>query len=267
MNRFLQFALVSGVATSAIGAAPASVDLVSYRAFYDVSLERTTPGSIVAVRGRTVIDFQANCKDWETTQRFIADMTDGDGNVSRSDFIVEASESKDGSRMRFHITNTLDGQVAENHQGVASISGNGGKVVLGGGEKKQFALPQNTIFPTEHTIEILAAAAAGKTHFTRKVFQGGDKSDLYDVVATIGAQSTSEKTAHERTLDSSHLLKGAQAWPVLVSYYAGAPASPEYEVGSRLYSNGVIGSMSLVYSRFTLRATLVKLEPLVAACR
>ncbi len=263
----LRFVAVVGVAAGAIGAAPAPIHLVSNRALYDVSLERTTPGSIVAVRGRTVIDFQANCKDWKTTQRFVADMTDADGNVSRSDFTVEASEAKDGSRMRFHIMNRLDGQVAENDQGVARISKKGDGVTLTGKTKKQFPLPPDTVFPTEHTIEILAAATAGKSHFTRKVFQGGDKSDLYDVAATIGMQSTPEHTAKERSIDTAGLLKGVQAWPVLISYYAGDSSSPEYEVGSRLYANGIIGSMSLVYSRFTLRAKLVKLEPLAAACR
>lgn len=267
MKDVLRFALVLGCAASAMGAAPAPVPLVSNRALYDVSLERTTPGSIVAVRGRTVIDFQANCKDWKTTQRFVADMTDADGNVSRSDFTVEATEAKDGGRMRFHITNRLDGQIAEDHQGVATVDDKGGEVTLTGKAKTHFTLPPNTIFPTEHTLEILAAAAAGQSHLMRKVFQGGDKSDLYDVAATIGTKSTLAQTTKERALDKSGLLKGVDSWPVLVSYYSNTTSTPEYEVGSRLYANGIIGSMSLVYSRFTLRARLVRLEPLTASCR
>ena len=39
-----------------------------------------------------------------------------------------------------------------------------------------------------------------------------------------------------------------------------------YEIAARLYANGVIGSMSLIYSNYTLKASLTQLEPLTATC-
>jgi len=38
--------------------------------------------------------------------------------------------------------------------------------------------------------------------------------------------------------------------------------TPEYEIAADLYANGVIGTMTLIYARFTLKAKLVKLERL-----
>ncbi|MGH8324023.1 MAG: EipB family protein, partial [Steroidobacteraceae bacterium] len=65
------------------------------------------------------------------------------------------------------------------------------------------------------------------------------------------------------------LLKGVAAWPAIISYYPhGSDDKPaDYEMAYRLYANGVISQMSLIYPDFTLRADLVKLKPLRPACR
>ena len=103
-----------------VAAAPAPVELASVRATYEVSLEHALPAGLVAVRGRTAIEFRNTCDGYETTQRFLADMTNAQGNVSRSDFAVTAWESRNGRAMRFDITNMVDGEVAERYKGRAS---------------------------------------------------------------------------------------------------------------------------------------------------
>jgi len=112
----------------------------------------------------------------------------------------------------------------------------------------------------------LSAARGGQAIANANVFQGGDTSDLYYSTATVGRAVSPARLSADRVADASALLKGQPAWPVLVSYYSKGAEVPEYEVGSRLYANGIIGSMSLIYARFTLQAKLARVEPLAPAC-
>ena len=64
--------------TSVAQAAP--INLLSHRAQYDVTLASTRPGGVVAMHGRTVLEFRDVCTGWTTTQRFISDMSDAKGN-------------------------------------------------------------------------------------------------------------------------------------------------------------------------------------------
>jgi EipB-like len=262
MNR-LRHAAAIVVAVASLGAGPIPVKLVSNLAVYDVSLDHTSPGSVAAARGRTAIEFRDVCTGWQTTQRFIADMLDSGGEVSRTDYIVTAWESKDGRTMRFDTTDSDSGRKPERQKGNAVMGDAGGQVALSIPAGKHFALPAGTIFPTAHTIAIIEAARAGERSLKREVFQGGDETDLYTAIVTIGPQ-TAGKT---QRADPKGLLKHVVAWPVLVSYFGDPNAeTPDYEVASLLYANGVIGSMKLIYRHFTLNAELVKLEPLSPRC-
>jgi hypothetical protein len=76
-----------------------------------------------------------------------------------------------------------------------------------------------------------------------------------------------EKT-EDHDADHDHMLAGKTARSILISYfpYGSRSTAPDYEVAYRLYSNGVVSSMSLIYSNFTLRATLSRLDRLPADC-
>lgn len=191
-------------------------------------------------------------------------MTDAQNSTSRSDFVVQAWESRTGRSMRFDITNMVDGTMAEQYKGRASRDRDGsGTVSLTVPKVSEFALPVGTVFPTMQTIGVLEAAEKGEGSFNRTVFQGGGKTDLYDSTSTIGAEVPKSVTEREAAVAGA-MLRGVRAWPVLMSYYNrdADGESPEYEIAARLYANGVIGSMSMIYPRFTLKAELQKVEKL-----
>jgi hypothetical protein len=119
------------------------------------------------------------------------------------------------------------------------------------------------MFPTAQTFDILRAAENGKTTVSRTIFQGGAKDGLLTATATIGTRTS--KTV-EQPRDPAGVLKGVAAWPVLISYFSGDAESPDSEVATRLYANGLLGSMSLIYPEYTLRATLVRVERLPSTC-
>jgi len=258
-------AILFGVAS--IGAMP--IHLVPNRATYDLSLEHTSPGGAVAGRGRMVIQFRDTCDGWSTAQRMVADLTNADGAVTRSDFLVTAWESKDGKSMRFDVKSANGGKLEKEKRGTAAVEDNGSVTVsLLAPERRQFTLPAGTIFPSQQAVELAAAAARGQGTVKKLVFQGGDEGDFYVSTASIGRGASAQATAAERAVDKAGLLKNVSAWTTLVSYFANKRGVdlPDYEVASRLYANGISGSMSLIYTHYTLRATLARLEPLLPDC-
>lgn len=249
-----------------MGAMP--LHLVPNRATYDLRLEHTSPGGAVAARGRLVIQFRDTCDGWSTVQRMVADMTDADGAITRTDFLVMAWESKDGKSMRFAVRNA-NGRIRREKRGTATIDDHGRIAVnLFSPVRRQFTLPAGTLFPTAQVLELAKAAVKGQGLVKRHVFQGGDESDFYISTAVIGHPAPAEATEAERAVDKAGILKNVTAWTTLVSYFANKRSAdlPDYEVASRLYANGVSGSMSLIYSRYTLRATLTRLERLLPSC-
>jgi hypothetical protein len=263
MMRVVALVLLAGAGS----ASAATVVLAPNRAIYELSLAHTSAGGAIAAHGRIVIEFRDVCDGWTTTQRLLADMTDADGKVAREDFLVTAWESKTGREMRFDITNSIDGKLIERQRGRAKEEADGSGIVeLAEPKALQFALPKGTEFPTGQAVDILQAGLAAQTSAKAFVFQGGNKSALYLSTVLIGRKVTDSQSEHP--IDKTGLVKNVSAWPVLISYFPNDAQSetPDYEVASLLYANGVIGSMSLIYSNYTLKATLTQVEPLPPAC-
>ena len=245
------------------GAAP-PIKLVSNRQTFDVSLERTS-GSVVAARGRTVIEFRVTCDGYRTLQRSVADLVSAHGDVTRTDFSSQYWESRDGRTMRFEIANRQDGKITESQKGTAALISNGtGRVALAS-RNTTISLPLGTIFPTGETLEVLNAAMKGAASVTRTVYQGGGHGALYISTATIGPPLAKPDTT-EDAKDASGMLKGVRAWPVLISFFPPDAETPDSEVATRMYANGLLGSLSLVYPDYTLRAHLTRVERLPSSC-
>jgi EipB-like len=261
-------ALAAAVAILGLGAAAPPSHLASYRAVYEVTLEHTS-GGVLAARGRMAVEFRDTCDGWATSQRLIADMTDSQGVLSRTDFFVTAWESKDGRTMRFDINNSHDGKVQSRQRGSAELAPDGsGHVELVAGKPAKFSLPRGTEFPTAQILSVLHVAETGSGSVKHLVFQGGDKTDLNFSTAVVGRRTAAPAIAADVAADRHGLVKSTPAWPVLISYFpvSSRAESPDYEVATHLFANGVNGSMSLVYPDYTLRATLARLEPLHASC-
>jgi hypothetical protein len=171
--------------------------------------------------------------------------------------------------MRFDVKSANGGKLDKEKRGTATVEDNGSVTVsLLSPVRRQFTLPAGTIFPSEQALEVANAATRGQGMVKKLVFQGGDEGDFYVSTAVIGHGVPAQAMAAERAVDKAGLLNNVSAWTTLVSYFANKPGAdlPDYEVASRLYANGISGSMSLIYARYTLRATLSRLEPLLPDC-
>jgi hypothetical protein len=260
--------LATAVSSSTVSAAM-PVHLVPNSATYDLQLDHTSPGGAVAAHGRMIIQFRDTCDGWSTAQRTITDVTDADGALSRSDFLISVWESKDGKNMRFDVKNAADGKLDKEKRGTAALAGSGvAEVTLLSPIRRKFTLPVGTVFPTAQTVALIGAAVQGEGNVKRLVFEGGDEGDLYISTAMIGRAASPQAAVIDRAADKMGLIRNVPAWSMLVGYFDNKRSAdlPDYEVSARLYANGISGGMSLVYSRYTLRATLTHLEPLVSSC-
>jgi hypothetical protein len=263
-NLVVAIAMLAVLCASATGGrAAARSDLLSIREIYDVSLARTS-GYLLSARGRTVVETRTGCYGGtRTLQRSLADVMYKDGQPIRTDFVTDTWESSDGRTLRFHVSNTQSGNGTEKHDGVARLAADGTGTVTFTSGGKPFALPRGTMFPGAFSRALLDAAVKGHDLANRPVVQGGGRSALLTAAARIGPRLVN---AAETARDPNRLLKGAVAWPILISYFPADAELPASEVAAHLYANGVLGSLSLVYPQFTLRAKLVRIERLSSSC-
>lgn len=256
------FIILPVLASVFLGAA-APMPLLSYRAQYDVTLAPGTSSREVAgVRGRMVTEFRSSCGGWSETQRFVADMTDVDENTQRTDYSATTWESGDGRKFDFAIADAVMGKGASHYEGHAVSSHGGGQATFTQPEGRALPLPDGTLFPTEYSARLIAAARHGETHFSAAIFQGDDSHKVSVASAFIGG----EETAPDPETENVPELQGVRSWPMVISYYSGQSDTPDYEMTFRGYENGVATGMRMRYSGFSLQAHLAKLETLASSC-
>ena len=138
--------------------------------------------------------------------------------------------------------------------------GGKGKAVTAVGERpkgKKFHLPKGWIFPTEHVVQLIERAEAGEKRLFRVVFDGASLDGPLEVNAIIGSLIKGNK-------DGEEALTNRPSWRMRLAFFpVKASASvPDYELGVRLFDNGVAEDFVLDYGDFTVLAKLEKIEVL-----
>jgi EipB-like len=236
----------------ALGANARADEIADQRAMYELTLARTTAASSVkGASGEMGLEVRSTCSGITTNQIFKSDFVGPDSKPRHSELTTSSLEALDGHSFEFTMHNAVEGSVPENFKGNAV---KGGAITYESGAFPQAALPQATIFPTEHMKALLAAAEAGKTALSVLVFDGAEKGKVYRAVAVIGAKSV--------TGTSQKALAGLAHWPVSIGYFplASTQPTPEYETSFDLYADGVSDRLVIDYGDFALRAELVGLE-------
>ncbi len=251
-------------ATAAI-AAPAT--LQPHLGVYELSLSSSRAGSgIVSASGRLVIEITDSCDGYAQTQRMLLRLFDSRGEEVVSDSNYTTWESRDGRVIRFSTRSALNGEDNEKFSGRAELVGKGasGVVTFSDPEMPDIALQEGPIFPTEHFFQIINAALAGETIVNRRLYDGSGPKGVYDTVAIVA--SGGGPAAPEDI--GSDLLENQLSWRVRLAYFLPDDqlGVPEYEIGLRLYQNGVASDLVLDYGDFVMRATLSRLDFLTSDC-
>ena len=229
------------------------VQLAAHRATYALTLDDSRGGDVTGVTGTMAYEVTDACDGWAVRQRLDMTLSNRDGQDVHmvSDYLTW--ESKDGTKLRFHMKQSTDTAVTEQVEGDASVpsSGDAGEVRYTMPADKTLPLPKGTLFPMAHTAAIIAAAEAGKKFLTLPLFDG---------TGADGAQNTS-------VFISSWTGASAAPYPELAELPSGRvrvaffsrtkdAQSPDYEVGMRYWSNGVADALNMDFSDFVVNGKL-----------
>ena len=236
-------------------------DIASHRAVYKMTLGKTASGStVVDAQGAMLMEWGDSCDGWTVEQRYRLNLHYNQGSESDIAVTFVTYEAKDGSTYRFFVERNRPMGGSENVSGRAERNGEtGGLASFAQPAPEKIDLPKDFMFPTEHTLAILTAAESGKRFLAARVFDGNEVEGAMEITAAIGSRiSASAET------DVPELLR-RPSWPVRLAFFgakAQASGQPDYELGLRLYDNGIATDLKLDYGDFVVDATLEKVEAL-----
>ncbi len=240
----------------------AGVGFAPHRAVYGLTLDRDKTGSDVSqASGELAVEWRQSCAGWTFEYRSLIDIGYAEG--ARLRLVTRATtwEELDGREFRFNVRHESNGRVIERIEGYARMSPDGGVATFAKPKKKDIKLPPGTLFPVAHSIEVLRAApgATAPVFHARRVFDGMDFDGAYFVNAVIGKGS--------RLAAGPRALRGLMSWPVHLGYFANSAApDPRFELGMRMFANGVTDDLVMALSEITLRGHLQRLELLPVDC-
>lgn len=248
--------------SSVPAAAAAAVDLAPHRAFYSMSLGTVRSGSgVTSVRGAMYSEWNESCEGWTLAQRLMLRIANKQGTDMQTESNFSSWESRDGLSYRFTNRNLRNGKLHEDLRGSAHLGakGEGGKAIFTRPKAKSFKLPPGTLFPARHMIELIERARLGDKWIFRTVFDGASFDGALEVNAVIGRKV---KAAAKK--DKVDPLIRRASWPLRLAFFSAktSKSEPDYELGVRLYDNGVAEDFVLDYGDFTVRAKLEKIEAL-----
>jgi len=237
-----------------------AAELVAHRAVYDVVTEHVEgQSSAVSATGRVVLEFDGDaCQGYTLNMRFFTRYQRQNGNSTTTDVQSTTWESGDGAAFRFNMRQYLDGDLSRSSGGDAARRDEQGIAIdLNAPEEKQFEIPQEVLFPTEHMALMIDQAEQGVRFLQRDVFDGSDTGDkVYATNAVIGMPLRSEIEG----VNGAEPLNGKIYWPVSLAYFdqdAVGEQVPAYQLSFDLFRNGVSTDILIDYGDIVLRASLI----------
>ncbi|MEO3429681.1 DUF1849 family protein [Pelagibius sp. CAU 1746] len=236
--------------------------LSPHRATYALSLgSLQSSSSLVEAAGRFEFEWQDVCDGWAVSQKFRIALFYEDGVSVNFGWSLSSWEAKDGKSYRFFVRRFDGTGLTELVRGEAVLGEDGsGRAVFMEPEAREIDLPAGTLFPTQHTLHVLARAEAGDVPVWTLVFDGSGDEGLFGVSAALSRRMAPDAPARI----SSPLLDGVPSWRVDLAFFDAdqREAEPEQEQGLRLFTNGVVDEMRLDYGDFVLDADLTGLTEL-----
>ncbi len=243
------------------GAMPAGVEIAPHRALYTLKLDKAQNGSgVVSAEGQMLYEWSDVCDGWVVEQRYRMTIGYSEADDLELNISFVTWEAKDGSRYRFSVKKLHDGELNEELMGTATMPKSGaGEAVFTKPGDSRYPLAAGTMFPSNHTLAMLEAAAKGQKFFASPVFDGGVDEGAADVSVAIGREFAADEAA------TDPLLK-QRGWPMRLAFFPASAeagsATPDYELSMDVLANGVTRGMVLDYGTFAVRAKLGEIKPL-----
>ncbi len=235
------------------------IEVAPHRAVYQMTLASAKSSSgIVSASGVLAFEWGDSCDGWTVAQRYkIVLVASQPGSVEIATSYA-TWESKDGLKYRFKSRKTRDGKAEEEVSGEARLpeAGKPGKADFTLPQKQTMNLPAGTVFPTEHTLVLMARALAGDTVVRRVVFDGATADGPAEVNALVGRKLAIGQAGVEKLVDHP-------GWNIRMAYFSldkTTASEPDYEISMELQDNGIARGLKLDYADFSIKGTLEKVE-------
>jgi hypothetical protein len=248
---------------------PGSEHMLAHRAAYRLTLDSVRDtASVVNAEGVMLFEVVDACDAWASRQRFTLVITDRDGNTIETSSDYSTLEAKDGSSIRFSLTQMTEGAVTSRIAGEATVTGQGGRAVYSEPANTQEDLPAGTILPMIHTLRALAAARAGQRIFAAPLFDGTSADGAQDTTTVMtGGWTAPQPNANFPLLAT---LGSARMRIAFFDRAAGGQNSgastPDYEVSMRYFENGVADELKMDFGEFVVEGRLGELQPIPSPC-
>lgn len=273
MIRRLALALLAACflapAAPAPAAEPGHERMAAHRAAYRLTLDRTRDsGGITDAQGAMLFEVMDACEDWAVRQRFTLVIEDRDGNTIETSSDYTTLEAKDGTRLRFSLTQIVEGAVTSRVAGTAELTPQGGIVRYTEPGTVEQELPPGTMLPMIHTIRSLAAARAGQRLLLGPIFDGTSEDGAQDTTTILsGGWIAPQPNA------AFPMLAPLGSARMRIAFFdrdpgaqGGGAATPTYEVSLRYYENGVADELKMDFGDFQVDGRLVELQAIPSPC-
>lgn len=258
----------------------------SHRALYEMDLGRSSQNAnISSASGTMFYRFEALCEGWEVESRVSMQLgynADGETRMIETTWSFSSFESYDGTQFTFDVDHSQDGVLQEIFAGEAGMADGAGSAQFNTEDNLTVDLPQGTLFPANHLMELLAEAKLGKSHFPRRLFDGASLNNPYLVNGYIlGSVVDGEVLSHDtaQTVGSRHIpaLKAKTTpvsaalspndnklpvWRVRLAYFPliSDEELPEFEIEVDYSEDGVAQRMVQDFGDFTLNLSPSRFE-------
>jgi hypothetical protein len=265
MRRSLAFAGTAVVVVVLTAISASAQSILPHRAGYELRLESVRSGSgIIDAVGVLSYDWADSCDGWSVGQRYMLEITRGEGPPFRITAAYTNWEAKDGLHYRYYVKRSRTSGPEETPEEVRGEARLKAKNQAGQAEFEQprnetVPLPEGTVFPTAHTIILLQKAAAGEKFDRRFVFDGSELEGPSAISAFILRQRKSPPAGQPKALTAPQPV-----WPISLAIFPGdsKAETPEFEMTIYLQPNGVVPEMTMNYGDFTVRGILKVFEAL-----
>lgn len=264
-------ALLAGFlpAVPSLAAEPGSENMLPHRAAYRLKLDTARDNaSIEQAEGIMLFEVIDACDAWASRQRFTLLISDRDGNVVETTSDYATLEAKDGSSLRFSLTQMTAGAITSRVAGEATITPQGGRIRYQEPAATEEDLPEGTILPMIHTLRSLAAARAGQRIFVAPLFDGTSADGAQDTTTIIsGGWVAPQPNANFpllATLGSARMR--IAFFDRNASGQNGGASTPDYEVSMRYFENGVADELKMDFGEFVVDGRLGELQPIPSPC-
>lgn len=262
-------ALLAALIAVAAPAWAANIAIQPHEALYTLTLQSAKSASgVVGANGAMFYKWGETCDGWTLEQRFHLRITYAEDDATEISSTIVTYESKDGLRYRFNERRMRNGELDAEIRGEAHLDGpsKGGIAEFTKPEAATLTLKPGVLFPTAHTLALIAAAQAHQQFISRYVFDGSDVENAGQVSAFIGGALPPPGPKATKPLNDP--IMQHTSWPVRLAFFpatdsnAADQAEPDYELSMRLLDNGVTQDMKLDYSDYVIGATLSDIKKL-----